>query len=87
MPLICHLYDGAVPSYKRYKDFFDLEKVLAHLKKNKAKLIQSGEEVKIEKALADESEDEPFMIGGEVILPSLDYEEGVFTYTKIILFK
>jgi|LakMenEpi03Aug12_release.lakeMendotaPanAssembly.Ray.scaffolds.fasta_scaffold40987_4 hypothetical protein len=76
MPLICHLYDGAVPSYKRYKDFFDLEKVLAHLKKNKAKLIQSGEEVKIEKALADESEDEPFMIGGEVILPSLDYEEG-----------
>lgn len=82
MPLICHMYDGTVPSYKRYKDFFDLEKVLNHLKKNKAKLIQSGEEVKIEKALMDESEEEPFMIGGEMILPNLDYEEGSFYFYK-----
>jgi hypothetical protein len=82
MPLICHIYDGAAPSYKRYRDFFDLDKVLSHLKKNKAKLIQSGEEVKIEKALRDESEDEPFMIGGEVILPNLDYEEGSFYFYK-----
>jgi hypothetical protein len=82
MPLICNLYGGISPSYKRYRDFFDLEKVLNYLKKNKAQLIQSGEEVKIEKALLDESEDEPFMIGGEVILPNLDYEEGSFYFYK-----
>lgn len=82
MPLICHLYEGTSPSYKRYRDFFDLNKVLNYLKKNKAKLIQSGEEVKIEKALRDESEDEPFMIGGEVILPNLDSEEGSFYFYK-----
>ena len=82
VPLICRLYNGSIPSYKRYRDFFNLEKVLDHLKKNGAKLVQSGEEVKIEKALRDESEEEPFMIGGEVIVPNFDYEEGSLYFYK-----
>jgi hypothetical protein len=83
MPMICSIYDGAVPSYKRYKDFFDAEKVTEHLNKNKAQLLQSCEDVKIEKPETHaDQENEPFFIGNDMILPNLDNDEGAIYFYK-----
>jgi hypothetical protein len=85
MALITALSDGEIPSYKRYRENFFKNKIIDYLNKNGAQLVQIGEEVLISKTLDEleqEEGEEPFMIGGEVILPSFDYEDGSIYFYK-----
>lgn len=83
MSLIMSLSEGEVPSYKRYRENFFKDKIIEYLTKNGGQLVQTGEEVLISKSLEDlEDEEEPFFIGGEIILPNLDYEEGSIIFYK-----
>lgn len=81
--LITSLYEGEIPSFKRYRDDFIKKNVINYLKKQKAQLVQSGEEIVLSKNIEElENEDEPFFIGGEMIIPVLDYEEGFIYFYK-----
>ena len=83
MSLIVSLYDGELPSYKRYREDFYKEKIVNFLNKNGGQLVQLGEEVLISKSMEDlENEEEPFIIGGEIIVPSFDYEDGSIYFYK-----
>jgi hypothetical protein len=83
MSLIVSLYDGELPSYKRYRENFYKEKIINFLNKNGGQLVQLGEEVLISKSMEDlENEEEPFIIGGEIIVPSFDYEDGSIYFYK-----
>lgn len=83
MSLIVSLYDGEFPSYKRYRENFFKDKIVDFLNKNGGQLVQLGEEVLISKSMEDlEDEEEPFIIGGEIILPSFDYEDGSIYFYK-----
>ena len=83
MSLIVSLYDGELPSYKRYRENFYKEKIVNFLNKNGGQLVQLGEEVLISKSMEDlENEEEPFIIGGEIIVPSFDYEDGSIYFYK-----
>jgi hypothetical protein len=83
MALIMSLHDGEIPSYKRYRENFFKEKVLDHLNNNGGQLVQLGEEVLISKSIEElEEEEEPFIIGGEIIVPSFDYEDGSLFFYK-----
>ncbi len=83
MSLIVSLYDGELPSYKRYRENFYKDKIIDFLNKNGGQLVQLGEEVLISKSMEDlENEEEPFIIGGEIILPSFDYEDGSIYFYK-----
>lgn len=84
MSLITSLYDGEIPSYKRYRENFFKDKVLDYLNNNGAQVVQTGEDIVISKSIEEleEEGDEPFMIGGEIIIPNLDYEEGAFYFYK-----
>jgi len=83
MSLIVSLYDGELPSYKRYRENFYKEKIIDFLNKNGGQLVQLGEEVLISKSMEDlENEEEPFIIGGEIIVPSFDYEDGSIYFYK-----
>ena len=83
MSLIVSLYDGELPSYKRYRENFYKEKIVDFLNKNGGQLVQLGEEVLISKSMEDlENEEEPFIIGGEIIVPSFDYEDGSIYFYK-----
>jgi hypothetical protein len=83
MALIMALSDGEVPSYKRYRENFYKDKVLEYIEKNEGQLVQIGEEVLISKSIEElEDDEEPFIIGGEIILPSFDYEEGSIYFYK-----
>ena len=83
MSLIVSLYDGELPSYKRYRENFFKDKLIDFLNKNGGQLVQLGEEVLISKSMEDlENEEEPFIIGGEIILPSFDYEDGSIYFYK-----
>lgn len=79
--LICSSYDGHIPSFKRYRDNFYKEKVLEYLTNNKARLVQAVEDVNIARHL-DESDEEPILFGGDLLIPSLDYEEGLYFFYK-----
>jgi|688.fasta_scaffold06275_22 hypothetical protein len=83
--LITSLYGGDMPSYKRYRENFFKDKIIDYLNKNGGQLVQIGEEVLISKTIEEleqEEGEEPFMIGGEVILPSFDYEDGSIYFYK-----
>jgi hypothetical protein len=81
--LIVSLYDGEIPSYKRYRENFFKDKVLDFLNKNGGQLVQVGEDVLISKTVEEmEDEEEPFILGGEIILPNLDYEDGSIFFYK-----
>ena len=83
--LITSLYEGDMPSYKRYRENFFKDKIIDYLNKNGGQLVQIGEEVLISKTIEEleqEEGEEPFMIGGEVILPSFDYEDGSIYFYK-----
>lgn len=83
--LITSLYDGEMPSYKRYRENFFKDKIIDYLNKNGGQLVQIGEEVLVSKTideLEQEEGEEPFMIGGEVIIPSFDYEDGSIYFYK-----
>jgi hypothetical protein len=83
MSLIVSLYDGELPSYKRYRENFYKDKIVDFLNKNGGQLVQLGEEVLISKSMEDlENEEEPFIIGGEIIVPSFDYEDGSIYFYK-----
>jgi hypothetical protein len=83
MSLIVSLYDGELPSYKRYRENFYKDKIIDFLNKNGGQLVQLGEEVLISKSMEDlENEEEPFIIGGEIIVPSFDYEDGSIYFYK-----
>ena len=83
MSLIVSLYDGELPSFKRYRENFYKEKIVDFLNKNGGQLVQLGEEVLISKSMEDlENEEEPFIIGGEIIVPSFDYEDGSIYFYK-----
>jgi hypothetical protein len=83
MSLIVSLYDGELPSYKRYRENFFKDKIVDFLNKNGGQLVQLGEEVLISKSMEDlEDEEEPFIIGGEIILPSFDYDDGSIYFYK-----
>jgi hypothetical protein len=83
MALVMALSDGEVPSYKRYRENFYKDKVIEYIDKNDAQLVQIGEEVLISKSVDDlEEDEEPFFIGGEMIIPSMDYEEGSIYFYK-----
>jgi hypothetical protein len=83
MSLIVSLYDGELPSYKRYRENFFKDKLINFLNKNGGQLVQLGEEVLISKSMEDlENEEEPFIIGGEIILPAFDYEDGSIYFYK-----
>ena len=83
MSLIVSLYDGELPSYKRYREDFYKEKIVDFLNNNGGQLVQLGEEVLISKSMEDlENEEEPFIIGGEIIVPSFDYEDGSIYFYK-----
>ena len=83
MSLIVSLYDGELPSFKRYRENFYKEKIVNFLNKNGGQLVQLGEEVLISKSMEDlENEEEPFIIGGEIIVPSFDYEDGSIYFYK-----
>jgi len=83
MSLIVSLYDGELPSYKRYRENFFKDKLIKFLNKNGGQLVQLGEEVLISKSMEDlENEEEPFIIGGEIIVPSFDYEDGSIYFYK-----
>jgi hypothetical protein len=83
MALIMALSDGEVPSYKRYRENFYKDKVIEYIDKNGGQLVQIGEEVLISKSIEElEDDEEPFIIGGEIILPSFDYEEGSIFFYK-----
>jgi hypothetical protein len=83
MSLIVSLYDGELPSYKRYRENFFKEKLINFLNKNGGQLVQLGEEVLISKSMEDlEDEEEPFIIGGEIILPVFDYDDGSIYFYK-----
>lgn len=83
MSLIVSLYDGELPSYKRYRENFFKDKIVNFLNKNGGQLVQLGEEVLISKSMEDlENEEEPFIIGGEIIVPSFDYEDGSIYFYK-----
>jgi len=83
MALIMALSDGEVPSYKRYRENFYKDKVMEFLDKNGGQLVQIGEEVLISKSIEElEDDEEPFFIGGEIIIPSMDYEEGSIYFYK-----
>jgi hypothetical protein len=83
MSLIVSLYDGELPSYKRYRENFYKEQIVNFLNKNGGQLVQLGEEVLISKSMEDlENEEEPFIIGGEIIVPSFDYEDGSIYFYK-----
>jgi len=83
MSLIVSLYDGELPSYKRYRENFFKDKLINFLNKNGGQLVQLGEEVLISKSMEDlENEEEPFIIGGEIIVPSFDYEDGSIYFYK-----
>lgn len=84
MALILSLYEGEMPSYKRYRENFFKNKIIDYLNNNGGQLVQVGEEVLISKTVEDleEEGDEPFMIGGELIIPNFDYEEGSIFFYK-----
>lgn len=83
MSLIVSLYDGELPSFKRYRENFYKDKIVNFLNKNGGQLVQLGEEVLISKSMEDlENEEEPFIIGGEIIVPSFDYEDGSIYFYK-----
>jgi len=83
LALIVSLYEGEIPSYKRYRENFFKNKIIDHLNNNGGQIVQLGEEVLISKSVEDlEDEEEPFFIGGEMIIPSMDYEEGIIYFYK-----
>jgi hypothetical protein len=83
MSLIVSLYDGEIPSYKRYRENFFKNNIIEYINKNGGQLVQLGEEVLISKTVDELQEDEePFIIGGEIILPSFDYEDGSIYFYK-----
>ncbi len=83
MSLIMSLYDGEIPSYKRYRENFFKDNIIEYINKNGGQLVQLGEEVLISKTVDElEEDEEPFIIGGEVILPSFDYEDGSIYFYK-----
>ncbi len=83
MALLVSLYDGEIPSYKRYRENFIKEKILKYLNDNDGQIVQIGEEVLISKTVEElENEEEPFIIGGDIVLPSIDYEEGSVYFYK-----
>jgi hypothetical protein len=83
MALIMALSEGEVPSYKRYRENFYKDKVIEYIDKNGGQLVQIGEEVLISKSIEElEDDEEPFIIGGEIILPNFDYEEGSIYFYK-----
>ena len=83
MSLIVSLYDGEIPSYKRYRENFFKDNIIEYINKNGGQLVQLGEEVLISKTVDElEEDEEPFIIGGEIILPSFDYEDGSIYFYK-----
>lgn len=82
--LITSLSDGDIPSYKRYRENFLKDDVLNYLDKNGAQIVQSGEDVVLSKTAEELEEEagEPFAIGEDIIIPSLDYEEAKIFYYK-----
>jgi hypothetical protein len=83
MSLIVSLYDGEIPSYKRYRENFFKDNIIEYINKNGGQLVQLGEEVLISKTIDElEEGEEPFIIGGEIILPSFDYEDGSIYFYK-----
>ena len=83
MSLIMSLYDGEIPSYKRYRENFFKNNIIEYINKNGGQLVQLGEEVLISKTVDElEEDEEPFIIGGEIILPSFDYEDGSIYFYK-----
>lgn len=83
MALLVSLYDGEIPSYKRYRENFIKEKVVKYLDDNGGEVVQLGEEVLISKTMEElEDEEEPFIIGGDIVIPNIDYEEGSIYFYK-----
>jgi hypothetical protein len=83
MSLIISLYEGEIPSYKRYREDFDKDAVIEYINKNNGQLVQLGEEFLVSKTLSElEEDEEPFIIGGEIVLPSFDYEDGSIYFYK-----
>lgn len=83
MSLIMSLYDGEIPSYKRYRENFFKDNIIEYINRNGGQLVQLGEEVLISKTIDElEEDEEPFIIGGEIILPSFDYEDGSIYFYK-----
>lgn len=83
MSLIMSLYEGEIPSYKRYRENFFKDKIIEYINEKGGQLVQLGEEVLISKTINDlEDEEEPFIVGGEIILPSFEYEDGSIYFYK-----
>ena len=58
MSLIMSLYDGEIPSYKRYRENFFKNNIIEYINKNGGQLVQLGEEVLISKTVDELEEDE-----------------------------
>jgi hypothetical protein len=84
LALIISMYDGDIPSYKRYKENFSKEKVIDYLRENGAQIVQSAEDVLIAKTVEELEEDsgDPLYIGEDIIIPNLEFEESKLYFYK-----
>ena len=79
--LITSQYKGALPSTKRYRDYFSRQDVVKFLVKNGATLVQSAEEVNL--SHIDEDEDDlAIVLGDDLIVPHFETQAGLLYFYK-----